>query len=308
MVDTIDSVFVDKFADDFHLLAEARKSRLTPYTRRKPGTVTGRSFTIDTLGNSDATPNRPRHSDLVYQDLEKARRFALMNDLEPAAIIDSMDKLKMLIDPTNGYSQKLVNDCNRFHDKIIINALLNPVSLESGGTSALPNSQIITASATGLTMAKLRQAKALLDNAEMDDSDFFSMMGQHEASQVPFGNLAMPSYVIVCSTNQINNMLATTEATSQDYNTVKALASGSLNTFMGFLFIRVPDTYLPKVSTTRSIVAYAPRALEFGVGKEPTARVDFLAHKNAYQVLAETSVGAGRAEDLGVVQIDCIES
>lgn len=308
MSTTIPEAFITQYQDTFHVIAQQRLPRLVPYVRRKPGIVVGTAFTIDLLGKSSATPNRPRHSDLTYQNLDNSRRFADMSDIEPAELIDSMDKLKLLIEPGNQYTQALVADCNRFIDRTIITGILSSVRTNSG-TSALPSTQIILNGAAGLTIAKLRQAKILLDEAEQDNSDWFSQYGIHQAKQEAFGNLGMPSYVLVCTTKQIDNLLATTEATSQDFNTVKALVSGSINTFMGFLFIRVPSTHLPTTSANvRQCIAYAPQAIEYGVGKEPSSRIDFLAHKNSWQVLATASCGAARAEDLGVVRIDCLES
>jgi len=308
----IDNAFVTKFQDDFHVVAQQMKSRLEQFCKKRLSSVVGASFAIDILGKATGVTNRARNSNLTYANIENTRRIAIMQDFEAAEIIDEMDKMKLLINPVNQYTQVLMAACNRFKDTTFINSLLGTVQTQSGnttfGTATLPAGQKIANGATGLTVAKLRQAKILLDEAEMDDSDYFANMGQHEGKQDPYGNLNMPSYVIVCTSKQIDNMLGTTEATDVDYNSVKALVSGSVNTFMGFFFVRVPSDFLPKVSTIRSIVAYAPRALEYGIGKEPSGMVERIAEKNAWQVLTSMSVGAARAEDAGVVQIDCVES
>lgn len=305
---SIDQAFVTQFQDQFHVKAQQMKSRLNMYTKRKSGLVVGESFTVDVLGSADGYTNRARHSDLQPVDIEQERRFADMNDHEWPELIDSMDKLKLLIEPSNSYQKAGIASCNRFLDRIIIDAALGSARTRSG-SQALPASQLVAAGGTGLTLAKLRTTKVLLDEAEMDDSDFFATTGEHESNQAKygFGDLTTPSYIIVCTSAQIDDMLGTTEATSADYATVKALSAGAINTFMGFRFIRVPSSHLPLSGTTRSLVAYAPRAIEYGVGKEPTARVDYLPGKNSWQVLAETSAGAVRAEDAGVVQIDCTE-
>ncbi len=304
---TITEAFVQQFQKTFHMDSQQTVSRLEMYARRYPGMVVGEAFTVDRLGTSNAQPNRPRHSDLTYQDLATERRFADMSDLEPAELIDAMDKLKLLIEPGNQYSESLIADCNRFKDKILINAMLGSARTRSGSI-ALPSGQKIANGATALTLAKLREAKKRLDNAEMDNSDFFRRTGQHMAKQDPYGNLAEPSYVLVCTTSQINDLLADTVVTSVDQNSVKALVSGSINTFMGFMFVHVPEAFLPKVSTIRSCIAYAPKAIEYGLGKETTSKIERIAHKNAWQVLAEVSCGAVRAQDKGVVQIDVVES
>ncbi len=179
---TIDNAFVTKFQDRFHVVAQQRKSRLEQFAKKRLTAVVGESFTIDLLGQSNATPNRPRHSDLQYANLDNTRRIALMQDLEPAELIDAMDKMKMLIDPTNQYTEALLADCNRFKDKTIINAALGNVITQTAnnttGSSALPASQTIAAAATGLTVAKLRAAKILLDEASVLVSDFKDIIGE----------------------------------------------------------------------------------------------------------------------------------
>jgi hypothetical protein len=304
----IDQAFIQQFQDTFHMTAQQKQSRLENLIRRKAGAVTGEAFTIDLLGATEADQNPARHADLVYADLLQERRFADMQDFRKAELIDEFDKIKLLIQPANQYNQTLISAVNRAKDRVIIQAALGSTRTKTSGLVALPAAQKIANGGTGLTLAKLRQAKILLDDAEMDDSEFFSATGQAMTSQEGIGNLAMPSYVCVCTTKQIDNMLADTTITNVDYNSVKALVSGSINTFMGFMFIRVPSTFLPLSGTTRSAFAYAPRAIEYGVGLETQGLIERLPQKDAWQVLAKGSFGAARAEDRGVVQIDCTET
>jgi hypothetical protein len=70
--------------------------------------------------------------------------------------------------------------------------------------------------ASGLTLAKLIEAKEILDSGNVDPS--------------------IPRY-IACSPKQVTDLLNNTTVTSSDYNTVKALAMGEINTFVGFNFI-----------------------------------------------------------------------
>lgn len=304
---SVDQAFVTKFAEDFHLLASQTVSRLEMLVNRKPGNIVGESFTIETLGTTEADVNRPRHTDLTYANLAHVRRYADMRNLDKAELIDSMDKLKLLADPMNAYSRQLIAAINRQKDKAIIDAALNPVRTASG-TSALPAAQQIAAGAAGLTLAKIIQASGLLNAAEMDDSDFFRRTGQAQNQNDPYGLSNTPSYVLVVGNQQIQNLLNDSTVRDVDYNSVKALVTGSLNTYMGFKIIRVADSLLPKTGTTRSAFAYSPRAINYGIGLDTTSMVERLPGKDAWQILAKASVGAGRAEDAGVVQIDCTET
>ncbi len=304
---SVDQAFVTKFAEDFTLLASQTVSRLEMLVNRRPGTIVGESFTIETLGNTEAGVNRPRHTDLTYANLEHVRRYADMRNIDAADLVDSMDKLKLLADPMNAYSRQLIAAVNRQKDKAIIDAALSPVRTASG-TSVLPASSIIAPAAGGLTLAKIIQAKGLLDAAEMDDSDFFRRTGQSQNQNDPYGLNNTPAYVFVVGNQQIQNLLNDPTVRDVDYNSVKALVTGSMNTYMGFKFIRVADSLLPKVGTSRYAFCYAPRAINYGIGLDTNASVDKIPQKDAWQILAKASVGAGRAEDAGVIRVDCIET
>ena len=300
--------FVQQYVDTFHTVGQQQRSRLENLVRRKPGNIVGESFAIDILGTASATFNPARGADLEYQNQDVARRIAYMRDAVSADLITDFDKLKLLIEPTNQYIQNGLKAINRAKDQVILDAALGSIILKNGTSSALPSGQKIANGGTGLTLAKLRQAKILLDDAEQDSSEFFQMTGIRMTKDAEWGNLQMPSYVIVATSQQIDNLLADTTITNSDYNSVKALVAGAINTFMGFQFVRVPAALLPKASTIRSIVAFSPNALEFGVGLDSTSMVERIANKDAWQVLSKGSFGCGRAEDAGVVQIDCVES
>lgn len=300
--------FVQQFQDDFHSVGQQQRSRLEGLVRRRPSNVVGESFAIDVLGTASTVFNPARGADLEYSNQSVERRIAYMRDAVSADLITEFDKLKMLIEPTNDYTMNGLKAINRAKDQIILDAALGSITLKDGTSSALPAGQKIANGGTGLTLAKLRQAKILLDDAEQDSSEFFQMTGIRMTKDQEWGNLQMPSYVIVATSQQIDNLLADTTVTNSDYNSVKALVAGAINTFMGFQFVRVPAAFLPKASTIRSIVAFAPNALEFGVGLDATAMVERIPNKDAWQVLSKGSFGCGRAEDAGVVQIDCVES
>jgi hypothetical protein len=64
---------------------------------------------------------------------------------------------------------------------------------------------------------------------------------------------------IVVDPEQIDNMLGTVEATSADFNQIRALIAGDLDYFMGFHFVQT--TELTKSARIRNCFAYAEGAL-----------------------------------------------
>jgi len=178
-------------------------------------------------------------------------------------------------------------------DDVIITAMNASASTGVAGatSTALPSSQKTATSeqSDGLSIAKLRSAKYILDNNDIDPS--------------------LKRY-LVCGPKQIQDLLALTEVTSSDYNVVKALATGTVNSFMGFEFIM--STRLNKDSTyttDRLVFAYTEDAIKLGIGKDITAKISERSDKSySTQVYYCMSLGAVRMEEKKVVQIPCHEA
>jgi len=176
----------------------------------------------------------------------------------------------------------------RAMDDVIITAALGTAYTgETGSTSTSFSSdnQIANGSAD-MSVAKLIQAKKLLDLGDVDPS--------------------IPRYIAV-GPNQVEALLNTTSVTSSDFNTVKALVQGEVDTFMGFKFI--VSNRLSKSGNIRSCFAWAEDGLALGIGKDINARIDERADKGySTQVYYCMSVGATRMEEAKIIQIDCDES
>jgi hypothetical protein len=203
-------------------------------------------------------------------------------------LIDDLDKVKMLADPTSSYAMAAAFAMGRAMDDAVISAATGTAFTGvAGGTStALPAGQIIAESGTGrFTIAKLRTAKQILDLADVDPS--------------------LPRYVVV-GPKQITDLLGTTEVTSSDFNTVKALASGDVNSFLGFNF--VVSNRLSVGSSIRDCIAFVNDGIALAVGKDVTARIDERADKGyATQVYYSAAFGATRMEEEKVVKIQAYE-
>lgn len=194
----------------------------------------------------------------------------------------------MLIDPASTYARSAVMTMNRKRDDLIIEAALGTAKTgKSGGTSTvLPTAQKIAASATGLTLVKLLEAKEILDGNEVDDD--------------------IRRYIATTS-KQVTDLLNTTEIKSADFNTVKALAQGQINEFMGFTFIR--SERLTDDGTDRQVIAWAEDGILISQGEGgTTTRISERGDKNySVQVFREESFGSTRMEEKKVVEIACVE-
>jgi hypothetical protein len=162
---------------------------------------------------------------------------------------------------------------------------------ETGSTSvALPSAQkpYSASQSDGLTITKLLEAKKILDLADVDPS--------------------LPRFIVV-SPKQISDLLNTTEVKSSDFNTVKALAQGQLDSFLGFKFIVSNRLKFDATNTDdRLCYAFTSDAIKLAVGQDVLARIDERADKSySTQVYYAMSIGATRMEEEKVVEIACDE-
>ena len=233
-----------------------------------------------------------RHSDTPQINTPHSRRRVSLNTYEFGDLVDDADKVRMLIDPTSTYARAAAAAMNRSIDDVVITAMNGTAYTGvAGGTStSLPSSQKTATSdqSDGLTIDKLRSAKYILDNNDID--------------------VSLKRYVL-CGPKQIQDLLETTEVTSSDYNVVKALATGVVDSFLGFQFIM--STRLNKDSTyttDRLVFAFTEDAIKLAIGKDVTAKISERSDKSySTQVYYAMDLGAVRMQEEKVVQIPCNE-
>jgi len=212
-----------------------------------------------------------------------------MYTYEHAPVYDTViDLQKMLVDPKSKLTQGAIWALGRAMDQLIIDAANGTAytGKEGATSTVLPSTQKVAVGSSGLTIAKLLAAKQILDENEVDPND--------------------PRFCIVTA-EQVGDLLNTTEVKSVDYNTVKALANGQLDSFLGFKFIR--SELLSKTSTTRYCLAFAKSGMSLCIGKDVNTKVDERADLSyATQIYASMTLGATRLEEVKMVEIACKEA
>lgn len=282
----ITTAFVQQFSSNVQLLSQQRGSLLRNAVSEE--SVTGEKAFFDQVGSVAAVKRSSRHGDTPLLETPHSRRMVTMDTYEWADLIDDADKVRMLIDPTSTYAQAAAAAMGRsMDDEIIAAALGTSKTGKSGSTSTSfdSNNQIANGSAD-MTLAKLIEAKKILDSNDVDPS--------------------IRRYIAV-SPAQIEALLNNTTVTSSDYNTVKALVQGDIDTFLGFKFI--VSNRLSKTGDIRSCFAWAEDGIKLAVGKDVMARIDERSDKSySTQVYYCATFGATRMEEAKVVQIDCDEA
>ena len=284
----ITDAFVTQWGTEMQQLAQQKMSRLREAVFVKTG-ITGNKFEQPQIAPTKASKRTARHADTPLVNTAHQRRWGFVQPYDWADLVDNTDKLQVLADPTNAYSMGAASAMARAMDEEIIAALSGEASAGESGIErvALPAAQKVALTDNGLTVAKLRKAARKLKEAEA------------------YG--VMNEWHIAVTAAQIDDLLGTTEVTSADYNTIKALERGEINTFLGFKFIHTE--LLPKTGTTRSIYAWAKSGVCLGISMDMENKIEQRPDKNyAWQVYACMNIGAVRLEEVKVVEIACKES
>ena len=285
----ISTAFVQQYSTNVGLLLQQRGSRLRD--AMTVGSYTGKAAkAVEQIGSVAAQARVNRHGDTPLISTPHDARWAFPTDYEWADLIDDQDKLRMLIDPTSPYAINGAYALGRAMDSDIITAALGTAKTGENGTTSTTfdtTNQQIASGSVGLTVAKLRETKKILLSNEVDTE--------------------MDPMFIAVTAAQLDDLLGTTEVTSSDYNTVKALVQGTVDSFMGFKFIH---TELLGVdgSSDRRVIAWAKSGMHLGIWNDINGRISERADKSySNQVYVSGTFGATRTEEGKVVEILCSE-
>tara|TARA_R100001377_G_C3194989_1_gene112376 strand:+ start:15678 stop:16553 length:876 start_codon:yes stop_codon:yes gene_type:complete len=291
MSSQITTAFVEQYSANVQMLSQQMGSQLRSAVDVE--TITGKNAFFEQIGSVAAQLKTTRHADTPQIDTPHARRRVSLEDYVFADLIDDIDKVRMLIDPTSSYAKAAAAAMNRSIDDVVISALGGAAFTGTTGSTstALPAvSKFATSNQSdGLTIAKLLAAKKRFDEKDVDPSI---------------------SRYIVCGPQQISDLLNTTEIKNSDFNTVKALAQGQVDSFLGFKFITSNRLKLDGTNTDdRLAYAFTQDAIKLAIGKDVQSKIDERSDKNySTQVYYCMSIGATRMEEEKVFQIPCHEA
>ena len=285
MSSQITTAFVEQYSANIQMLSQQMGSLLKDNVRNE--SVVGKDAYFDQIGKVTAIIKTTRHSDTPQIDTPHSRRRVSLADYEFADLIDQQDKIRLLIDPTSSYAKAAAYAMGRATDDVIIAAALGSSNTGvSGGTAVALPAGNITAVGTGgantMNIAKLALAKAKLDLGDVDPS-----IKRH----------------IIVSPTEISDLLNNTTVTSSDFNTVKALVHGEIDSFMGFKF-HVSNRLVDNAAGNTQCIAFAEDGILLATGKDVTAKIDERADKSyATQVYYCQTIGATRMEEAKVISV-----
>ena len=286
----VTTAFVEQYSANVQHLVQQDGSKLRGLVREEA--VVGKNAFFDQIGATAARRRPSRHSDTPRIDTPHSRRRVSLEDFDWADLIDDEDKVRMLIDPTSQYAQAAAKAMGRAMDEVIIDAALGTAFTGVSGSTSTAAQSALGDQTSNMNLDSLLAIKDNFDGNDVPDE----------------------GRVIVCTSSQIKSLLNTTEIQSADFNTVKALARGEVDTFMGFKFIsvnglRTDGTKLvPVASSNRRCFAFQMDGLLLGVGQDMNTKISERADKNyATQVFCSMSIGGTRMEEARVLEVPCSE-
>lgn len=289
--------YTTQFDSNWRHLVQQKNSRLREYVTLD--SISGKEKSYNQLSEAAMQLITSRSGETRISDQATAKRWIRPKAYDTAKLFDEFDEqlLGEVVLPTSPVVQSHAAAYARTADQVIIEALGGTAYTGEIGVTAttLPNAQKVAvnyvetgnAANSGLTIGKLRAAKYILDSSEVDEEE---------------------ERIIVVSAKQLQDLLRTTEVTSADYNSVKALVYGSVNTFMGFKFRKTQLLPLASATDVRSTYVYVKSGIvlaERGLKTHMDVRTD-LSH--SLQIRSVASLGATRLEEKKVVEIACDES
>ena len=253
---------------------------LRPAVRIRSG-VEGSTYKFPKIGKGVAQVRIPQ-TDVTPLNVTYSQVTATLSDYIAAEYSDIFMQAKVNFDERRELVKVVSNAIGRRQDQLILDALTassaTSVSNDIGGTD------------TNMNVAKLRSAAQTLN-----------------ANNVPMDNRH-----IIIHASSLASLLSETAVTSSDFNTVKALVQGEINTFLGFTFHVLGDRteggLIKDGSNDRTCFAFHKDAVGLAEGIAPKTEINYVPEKTSFLIASMFSAGAVAIDDEGIVKIVCRES
>ena len=306
--DSINVAMVKQYSANVQHMLQQRGSRLRNAVQLETGKI-GEEVFFDRVDETAAQKVTSRHADSPLMDVPHERRRVSPVDYDWGKLVDNPDRLRLIMDPTSAYVESAAMAMGRAIDEEIISAAFGNSYLSTtssttmtgtafgseGGTDIYREGAYSsgawvagdnTGTAVGLTVDKLIRARKVLAANEADEYD----MG------------GRPQMFIACSSAGIESLLLENKVQSADYNVIKALVAGEVDSFMGFQFIRTEKVTV--TSNVEEAIAFTRSALGLCIWEDIVARVTERPDKRYSQyIYYRMTIGATRLDGKKMVRL-----
>lgn len=287
--------YVQQFSSNIQLLLQQRGSKLRNLIMS--GTQVGKQASpVDQFGAVEALKVTGRFQAMPRVDASTDRRWVFPVDYHLPQLLDNFDKLRLLTDPSSSYVMNAAYAMGRAMDSEIIAAMFGDAKTGETATTTTPfdSNQIVDSAFgsgggdTGLTVAKLREAKRILMANEVD--------------------METDRIICVVTAKQHDDLLSEATVVSTDFNDRPVLVDGKVTRFLGIDIVhseRLTNTADPY----RQVPVFAQSGLYLGIWGDISTAVSIREDitSRPYQAYATGTFGATRLEEKKIVKIECAE-
>ena len=257
---------------------------------------------VDFLGPVEFIERTVPYGDTKLTELEHTSRWISGIEYDCAILVDRLDTLKMIYDPTSPYVERMREAAARKQDEIIMGKFFATAKTGKDGTTdvSFPSRDIVPHGTTRMSVSKLRSLRKLIKKRHVD--------------------LRMVRPKIAVTSEQVDDLLGEVAVGSSDYNSVKPLVDGEVSAFMGFDFIPYEDngsstggrgipTFVDGADTVRQLPVWVPDGMHYGDWEGLTIIISPRPDKNNIkQIHATFTAGATRIEEGKVFQLQVVEN
>jgi hypothetical protein len=298
MSENLSKLFTTQFSDVLKLKLQQTMSMLRG-TVMEGSHVGKQASPVQYAGAVQMKPPQGRFSTIGRQDIDFTRRWVVPVDKDAAQLVDNFDKLKTAIDPTSQESAAAAAAVNREYDDRIIGAAFATALLGDGNTPNAFTSETFStsswqiastfgsAAASGLTVAKMIEAKRVLRKAQVP---------QEEAK------------TWITNSQGESDLLNQVQVVSTEFNDRPVLTDGVVSRFLGFN-IKYSER-LTSSSNVRQNMAYVQSGLYLGIWQDILNDVRQRPDLSGlpWQIYTMMSSGATRLEPGRLLQVLCADT
>lgn len=247
--------------------------------------VVGDTYKFRGMGKGMAHQRGATQTDVTPMDVTHSLQTVTLENWVAPEYTDIFDAAEVNFQERGELAQTIAGGISRREDQLIIDAL------DGAGGYAGTVTTAIGGAATDLNPAKLRRA-----------SRFLNANGVSGAGRC-----------LVHGALQLEALLGNTEATSSDYNTVKTLVNGEINSFVGFAFKMIEDraSYeggLTVAAGVRDCYAYHTTSVGYATGIDPRTEVNYIPQKVSWLANGLLKAGSVARNTNGIVKVQCDEN
>lgn len=262
-----------------------------------------KSQVVNFIGPVEFLERDTPYGDTKLTELEHTSRWISGSEYDCAVLIDRLDTLKMIYDPTSPYVERFREAAARKMDEIIMSKFFATAKTGKEGTDSatFKAANIVAHGGTRLTVAKLRSMRKLIKKRHVD--------------------LRTVRPLIAVTSEQVDDLLGEVAVTSSDYNAIKPLVDGEVSAFMGFTFIPyedngsstdgrgIPTETVAGPATIRDLPVWVPDGMHFGMWDGLNIIINNRPDKNNIKQIHGTfTAGATRLEEDKVFQLQVVET